>query len=605
MRPKTDRAQAIAAPGGVKTVRLSPNVEVAGCMAENGRLFAVPPTGQPARFAGQKLLWVFRPGGGGVLLRTKSYRVKRTKKAVFLTLACPYQKVRFSALPPCDFTGNRFSFTVGGHDLTGTAAGLYWKNLVPECAERTLMRKNKTWRDGYVLSTLELSVYAGTYPAVDHEFHIRGRLALGGQLETDVVRRMLELQFRTMAKDCRTRRRIPCSVQRSGRREYRVLRKSEDGKTKAQMFPLTGILELCEELYAYFCQTKDTAFLQAHIEELERGLALAEEKTDANGRLWSDVYYEDQVIKDGAAAQAQAFAVLAFSRAAFLERILSRETQAAHYETLAEKLQENYIKPLPVGFWNEESGRYADWVDRKGNVHDHIHLLANALPVTLGFHKGRLKARDEKIVKMIYENDGVFQKFPSFVAAKVEDYTPSEIGVGGPYDLCAAGRYWCHDAKLRSCLGDAKTLQNQLLAVAEEAEKNGHYLFERYDMNHVYYNTGPAGEKPSHGAARYYEYPCVFLDVLLRSFFGVRPDEKSDFTITPCCTANSRMVLQSAGLELAFDGKALTVKNTAAAPKKLHIDPAKILPGCRARSVTLKPGEEYTFKEETICSNHP
>ena len=38
-----------------------------------------------------------------------------------------------------------------GHDLTGTAAGLYWKNLVPECAERTLMRKNKTWRNGYVL----------------------------------------------------------------------------------------------------------------------------------------------------------------------------------------------------------------------------------------------------------------------------------------------------------------------------------------------------------------------------------------------------------------------------------------------------------------------
>lgn len=156
-----------------KTLRLSPNVEVAGCMAENGRLFAVPPTGQPALFAGQKLLWVFRPGGGGVLLRTNRYRVKRTKKAVFLTLACPYQKVCFSALPPCDFTGNRFSFTVGGHDLTGTAAGLYWKNLVPECAERTLMRKNKTWRDGYVLSTLDLSVYAGTYPAVDHEFHIR------------------------------------------------------------------------------------------------------------------------------------------------------------------------------------------------------------------------------------------------------------------------------------------------------------------------------------------------------------------------------------------------------------------------------------------------
>ena len=600
MRPETDNKQNAEAPDRIKTVRLSPGVQLAGCQAEGGRLFAVPPVGQPRRFAGQGLLWVFRPGGG-VLLRTENYRVKRTKQGVFLRVQTPCQKAGFSALPPCDFTRQRFAFTVGGRDLTETAAGLYWKNLVAECADRTVMRGNKTWRDGYILSTLDLSAYAGTYPAVDHEVHIRARLALGGQLETDVVRRMMELQFRTMTKDRRQHRRIPCSVQKSGRREYCVLRKSEDGKEKAQMFPLTGILELCEELYTYFCQTKDTAFLQAHIEELERGLTLAEEKTDENGRLWSDVYYEDQVIKNGAAAQAQAFAVLAFSRAAFLERTLGREVQAGHYTALAKKLKENYIEPLPTGFWNEKESRYADWVDRKGKMHDHIHLLANALPVTLGFHKGLAEKRDEKITKLIYENDGVFQKFPSFVAAKIEDYTPSEIGVGGPYDLCAAGRYWCHDAKFRHRLGDAQTIERQLLAVAEEAEQNGCYLYERYDCNYIYYNTGTDAEKISHGAKRYYEYPCVFFDVLIRDFFGLRESEDCDLAIVPCCTAGSRLVMQSRGIQLSFDGVAFAIKNTGKKPKSARLDLSKLLAGFTPRTVVLAPGKEYTFKEEEIC----
>lgn len=37
--------------------------------------------------------------------------------------------------------------------------------------------------------------------------------------------------------------------------------------------------------------------------------------------LWGDVYYEDQVIKDGANAQAQAFAVHSFELMARLEAI--------------------------------------------------------------------------------------------------------------------------------------------------------------------------------------------------------------------------------------------------------------------------------------------
>ena len=46
------------------------------------------------------------------------------------------------------------------------------------------MEKKKDIRDGFVLSTLNLKSYGGTYPAVDHEFHMKGRYAVGGKAES-------------------------------------------------------------------------------------------------------------------------------------------------------------------------------------------------------------------------------------------------------------------------------------------------------------------------------------------------------------------------------------------------------------------------------------
>ena len=210
------------------------------------------------------------------------------------------------------------------------------------------------------------------------------------------------------------------------------------------MFLLTGVIELVEELYHYFCLTKDLGFVKKHLGTLERGLCFAERFLDGNGRLWGDVYYEDQVIKDGANAQAQAFAVHSFELMARLEAIAGAPEKADRYAALANKMRHNYIQPIPEGYWSERDGRYVDWIDRQGAAHDHIHLLSNALSVTFGFND---PTRNETVNAVIEQYDDVFQKFPSFVAAKIEDYTQSEIGVGGPYDLCAAGRYSVKNCK--------------------------------------------------------------------------------------------------------------------------------------------------------------
>ncbi len=77
------------------------------------------------------------------------------------------------------------------------------------------------------------------------------------------------------------------------------------------MFPLTGDIEVIEESWRYYEARKDTAWLRSNIGNLEHAAGWILSNTDQYGRVWSDVYYEDQVIKDGRVTQAQAFAARA------------------------------------------------------------------------------------------------------------------------------------------------------------------------------------------------------------------------------------------------------------------------------------------------------
>ena len=120
---------------------------------------------------------------------------------------------------------------------------------------------------------------------------------------------------------------------------------------------------------------------------LEAALGWVEENIDGKGRVWSDVYYEDQVIKDGRTAQAQAFSARAFGLAAEIESRLNRTAQAARYTMISQQLAAAMVAPLPVGFWDGSKQRFVDWVDRLGQMHDHIHLLANVLPPAFGCEK--------------------------------------------------------------------------------------------------------------------------------------------------------------------------------------------------------------------------
>ena len=72
---------------------------------------------------------------------------------------------------------------------------------------------------------------------------------------------------------------------------------------------------------------------------------------------------------------------------------------------------------------------------------------------------------------------------------------------------------------------------------------------ERYDMNYVYYPS----EKNWHGAAHYYEYPCVFIWNLIAGYAGVRFGLQADLEIEPMLAGDGRVRLENPQYAIEYD----------------------------------------------------
>ena len=493
------------------------------------------------------------------------------------------------ARPHADVMGSPFALDFpGGDALADAFAGFYWGTMLPSVIERTVAKDYED-ADGFVVSTLATK-YLGTYPDVDHEFQIKGRLAWGSRLDLDVVRRMIELQLRMMREDPIGLWRNPCAVQPDGDREYHVRRGSMDGRENALMFLVTGNVEVLESIWMYVARTKNVAWLAARIDDIEGAASGIEEYVDPLGRLWGDVYYEDQVIKDGRETMAQALAIRSFGLLAELERLLDRGDAAARYEALRERLAVSLRQPLPGGWWDGHQERFVDWVDRSGRVHDHIHLLANILPVLVG----AADAEQERAVEQLVQRElPEFQRFPTFLSARIADYTESEIGDGGPYDLCAAGRYWCWDAAYWWARGNGEMLRQQLDRVAAQGAEEDFVMGERYDMDHVYYVDG----SPWHGAAHYYEYPCVYSWVLVHDYLGIRPALDADLVIAPRLTDHGTVTLGQHAYRLRYTHAAdgFSIENLADEPRRFRVNLGGLYPGAAERVVDLPAAGTVTI----------
>ena len=512
----------------------------------------IPPHFQKEKFSGDTILWIMPIDERKCARKIdcEKYRVKKDSSLITVSFDGEFSEKEYPAYPCCDFFGNEIELEIeGGKVFEKTLSMFYWKNLLNQIAERTFMNSKRSIREGYVLSTLDTSVYAGTYPAVDHEFHMKGRFAFGGKAEAELIKRMLLLQIKIMREDRKGVYRNVCAIQPNNNREYNVWRSTRSGRVRAQMFRITANIEFVEGVYNYYCLTKDIDFVKEHINDIEKNCAYIERFIDEKGFLVSHVYYEDQVIKNYSVLQAQLFAANSFKLMSKIELLMGREQQAKHYEQTGDSLGRKAVQSYPDGFWDDEKGRFIDWIDKKGKKHDRIHLLANELPELFGYASDE---QAEYCKKAIEENNNVFSKFPSFVAAKIEDYTEDEIGDGGPYDLCAAGRYWCWDAEYLAYKKDGEKLFSQLMQVAKQAETDSYLMGERYDMNYVYYNKGKNAEHNWHGAKQYYEYPNVFTYVLITKYLGVRKGFDEEYIIEPLFK-NGRVKLSQLGIEFTVE----------------------------------------------------
>lgn len=510
---------------------------------------------------------------------------------------------RHRARPHADVTGARFAFDLpgGGEGLADALAGFYWGTIIPCVVERTVARGYAD-TDGYVVSTLAAGAYRGTYPDVDHEFQIKGRVAMGDAVDLDVVRRMIELQLRLMREDPAQLWRDPCAVQPNGDREYHVRRNSLDGTENAVMFLISGNVEVVESVWLYIARTRDLDWLRAHLGDIEGGTSLVEGCIDPLGRLWSDVYYEDQVIKDGRETMSAALAIRSFRLLAELEDLVGYDMRAAHYRTQADRLATALVRPLPVGYWDPARRRFVDWVDRMGRPHDHIHLLANILPPLVG---SATPEQTSAVIELIDRELEAFQRFPTVLAARVADYTPSEMGVAGPFDLCAAGRYWCWDAAFWAWRRDGARLRRQLDTVAAEGAAHDWAMGERYHGDDDQWYGG--GDSPWHGASFYYEYPCVFAWVLLHEYLGVRAALNVDLRIAPRVAGPAAVTLEQAAYQLRYrvdDGGVFTLENLADRPRKFRVDLSALAGhgGAEEQIIELGAGATTTLVPASVAA---
>ena len=342
------------------------------------------------------------------------------------------------------------------------------------------------------------------------------------------------------------------------------------------MFRVTGNIEVMEEAWYYYeAPRKESGGLALTIRQIRaRRLPGALADMWILGRLWSDVYYEDQVIKDGRVTQAQAFAAYSFSLLAGMENALRAEERAAFYSGISKKISHTLVQPLPMGYWDEKNLRFIDWVDRNGNVHDHIHLLANALPVTFGYATA---AQADAVRNLVDTNAARFERFPSYVAADIAGYNNSEIGSGGPYDLCAAGRYWYWDAAFRESRNQSDAILKQLKVVATEGAKDNYFLGERYDMDYVFYVDG----KNAHGAEKYYEYPNVYAAVLISKYLGLTIPADADVFVAPRISGYGAVEfgIPKFALRYSYDKGGFVLKNLSDKRRRFKVDLSGLIAG--------------------------
>ena len=126
--------------------------------------------------------------------------------------------------------------------------------------------------------------------------------------------------------------------------------------------------------------------------------------------------------------------------------------------------------------------------------------------------------------------------------------------------------------------------------MANEGALSDYIMSERYDMNYVYYADGTTW----HGAAHYYEYPCVFTWVLLHEYLGLGESLTADLRISPRLAepGSIRLDQQAYQLSYTYAPESFELVNHADRQRSFEIDLSAIYPHAAGFVIARADGGE-------------
>jgi hypothetical protein len=160
------------------------------------------------------------------------------------------------------------------------------------------------------------------------------------------------------------------------------------------------------------------------------------------------------------------------------------------------------------------------------------------------------------------------------------------VGSGGPYDLCAAGRYWYWDASFRESRNQTDIILKQLETVTTEGAKDNYFLSERYDMDYVYYIDG----KNARGAEKYYEYPNVYAAVLISKYLGLTIPADADVSVALRIKGYGYVEfwIPKFALRYSYDEGGFVLKNLSDKRRRFKVDLSVLVAGTTHYRLTSK-----------------
>lgn len=315
---------------------------------------------------------------------------------------------------------------------------------------------------------------------------------------------------------------------------------------------------------AFFRYTQDKDWLTAQLSSVNLAADYLESLVTEEGRVRGGGYYVEFPTRLESDGVAQCYAVDAFRRIAALNRVLGGETAAQRYETLADRIQRNFV----ATFWTGD--RFAEyWHPERGFIASHGYTDADWAAIATGV----ATAEQQAILwpRLKEEKGFYYGGMPTGIASAPDRYDAWEFTRPSRHDLAAMGRVWYLEAWARARMGDGDGLLDGLRRVANAGRENGYYWRERYHPD------GKGGVSPA-GPNTYCEYPANFIRIVQRFLLGVELRLDASLVLAPTVPAEfwekgfgQTMAWRDRTLTYRFENNRLAGTYTGDTPQRLGV----------------------------------